>query len=102
MLFIEPMMKGLVQWMFNLLVLIMDWVSGQLLGILRMDLAYFEQTAPVIHTISQVMFAAGWALLIGNLVFQSLRSMFSGAGWDGESPVILAVRTLVFAFLLCF
>lgn len=48
----------------------------------------------------QVLLAVGWALLIGNLVFQASRSMLSGLGFEGEDPKILFARTFVFAFLL--
>ncbi len=44
--------------------------------------------------------AVGWALLIGNLVFQAMRSMAAGLGFEGVDPVALGTRTFVFAFLL--
>jgi hypothetical protein len=42
----------------------------------------------------------GWALLIGNLVFQAAKSMMSGLGFEGEDPRQLFARTFVFSFLL--
>ena len=50
--------------------------------------------------IMQVLMAVGWALLIGNLVFQALKSMASGLGFEGEDPKLLFTRTFVFSFLL--
>ena len=50
--------------------------------------------------IVQVLLAVGWALLIGNLVFQALKSMAVGLGFEGEDPKLLFTRTFVFAFLL--
>ena len=44
--------------------------------------------------------AVGWALLIGNLVFQALKSMMSGLGFEGEDPKLLFTRSFVFSFLL--
>lgn len=44
--------------------------------------------------------AVGRALLIGNLVFQAMRSMAAGLSFEGEDPVALGTRTFVFAFLL--
>ena len=64
------------------------------------ELSYFEKTAPIISDIVSVFIALGWALLIGNLVFQSLKVIMSGAGFEAENPKILFLRTFVFAFLL--
>lgn len=97
---LEPILKGLVEWLYEMMIDIMAYASGELLGVLSMDLSYFEKTAPVISDIVNVFIALGWALLIGNLVFQSLKSIMSGAGFEAEDPKILFLRTFVFAFLL--
>jgi len=54
----------------------------------------------VAEDITQVFLAVGWALLLGNLVFQAVRSMASGLGFEGEDPKLLFARTFVFSFLL--
>ena len=40
--------------------------------------------------------------LLGNLVFQAVKSMVTGLGFEGEDPKLLFTRTFVFAFLLLF
>ncbi len=65
-----------------------------------MDLDYFRRVAPVTEDILSIVIAAGWALLLGNLVFQAVKSMASGLGFEGEDPKLLFMRTFVFAFLL--
>ena len=97
---LEPILKGLVEWLYEMMVDIMSYASGELLGVMSMDLSYFESTAPIISDIVDVFIALGWALLIGNLVFQSLKAIMSGAGFEAEDPKILFLRTFVFAFLL--
>ncbi len=97
---LEPILKGLVEWIYGMMIDIMSYASGQLLGVLSMDLTYFETTAPIISDIVNVFIALGWALLIGNLVFQLLKSMVSGLGFEAEEPKIIFLRTFVFAFLL--
>lgn len=97
---LEPILKGLVEWLYEMMVDIMSYASGELLGVMSMDLSYFESTAPIISEIVSVFIALGWALLIGNLVFQCLKAMMSGAGFEAEDPKILFLRTFVFAFLL--
>lgn len=67
---------------------------------MSMDFAYLKTHVPVIDDIMQVLMAVGWALLIGNLVFQALKSMASGLGFEGEDPKLLFTRTFVFSFLL--
>lgn len=67
---------------------------------MSMDYAYMKSHVPVMVSITQVLLAVGWALLIGNLVFQALKSMAVGLGFEGEDPKLLFTRTFVFAFLL--
>ena len=97
---LEPILKGLIEWIYGLMIDIMAYASGELIGVMSMDLSYFERTAPVIHNIVNVFTALGWALLIGNLIFQSLKAMMSGAGFEAEDPKILFMRTFAFSFLL--
>lgn len=65
-----------------------------------MDLDYFRRAAPVTDEIISIVIAAGWALLLGNLVFQATKSMMTGLGFEGEDPKLLFMRTFVFGFLL--
>ena len=67
---------------------------------MSLDFTYIKAHAPVIPDIMQALLAVGWALLLGNLVFQALRSMASGLGFEGEDPKMLFARSFVFAFLL--
>ena len=75
-------------------------MASALMQVFNMDLAYFETYAPVTGTIVNIVMASGWALLIGNMAFQAMRSMASGLGFEGEDPKILFARTFVFSFLL--
>ncbi len=97
---LEPILKGLVEWIYGMLIDIMTYASGELLGVMSMDLSYFEATAPIISDVVDVLIALGWALLIGNLVFQALKIIVSGIGFETEEPKILFLRTFVFSFLL--
>lgn len=71
-----------------------------LMDVFSMDMDYFKTAVPVSESILDIMFGIGWALLLGNLVFQAAKSMMTGLGFEGEDPQTLAARTLVFAFLL--
>lgn len=75
-------------------------VLKQLMALLSVDLSYFSQRVPVIKDIATIFLAVGWALLIGNLAYQALRSMVSGVGVEAEDPTRLFLRTAMFSFLL--
>ena len=72
----------------------------QLMTLLRVDTSYFASRVPVIKDIATILLAVGWALLIGNLAYQALRSMVSGVGIEAEEPGRLFLRTAMFSFLL--
>ena len=97
---LEGLLKGLVLWVYQLILEGVENLSGALIEVFDMDLAYFEAHVPVVTDIIQIMMAAGWALLIGNLTFQAMRAMVSGLGFEAEDPQILFARTFVFSFLL--
>ena len=72
----------------------------QLMTLLRVDTSYFASRVPVVKDTATILLAVGWALLIGNLAYQALRSMASGVGIEAEEPGRLFLRTAMFSFLL--
>ena len=66
------------------------------------DLEFFEEHAPIVLELYDIFTAIGWALLLGNLVFQAMKSMMAGLGVEAEPPASLIARTSIFAFLLLF
>ena len=97
---LESIFKGFAQWLNSLVLEIVQYIANSLLDVFTMDLDYFQRAAPVTKDILSIVVAAGWALLLGNLVFQALRSMASGLGIEGEDTKLLFARTFVFGFLL--
>lgn len=97
---LEGILKGLVLWIYGLILDGVNAMANALLDVFNMDLSYFEQYAPVTGDIMQIIIATGWALLMGNMAFQAMRSMAAGIGFEGEDPKILFTRTFVFGFLL--
>ena len=67
----------------------------QLMTLLRVDTSYFASRVPVVKDIATILLAVGWALLIGNLAYQALRSMASGVGIEAEEPGRLVLRTAI-------
>ena len=97
---LEGIFKGFVQWIYSLCLEMVQYIANSLLEVFQMDLSYFRQVAPVTDDILSIVIAVGWALLLGNLVFQAMKSMVIGLGFEGEDPKLLFTRTFVFAFLL--
>lgn len=97
---LELIFQGYIEWMYTLVLEVWNYFSTSLLDIMSLDLAYIKAHVPIIPDIIGVLLAAGWALLLGNLVFQALKSMAAGLGFEAEDPKLLFGRTSVFAFLL--
>lgn len=97
---LELIFRGFFEWIYGLILECWEYFSSGLLDIMSLDFSYLERHMPIIPTIKQVMLGVGWALLLGNLVFQAVKSMMAGIGVEGEDPKLLFTRTFVFAFLL--
>lgn len=97
---LELIFQGFMEWAYGLVLECWQYFSSALLDIMSLDFAYLESHVPILNDLMQVLLAAGWALLIGNLVFQAAKSMLSGLGFEGEDPKLLFTRTFIFAFLL--
>lgn len=77
-----------------------EFFLDKLLEFFTADLAYFKTKIPIFDEVAAILIAVGWALLMGNLVFQAVRSMMSGIDIEGEEPHTLFTRTFLFSFLL--
>ncbi len=97
---LEFLFQGFFEWVYSLIFDIWNYFSSSLLNVMSLDFAYIKTHIPVMGDIQQIILAVGWALLLGNLVFQALRSMAAGLGFEGEDPKLLFARTFVFGFLL--
>ena len=97
---LELIFQGFVEWIYGIVLEAWEYFSSALLDIMSMDFHYLESHIAIIPSIRQGLLAVGWALLIGNLLFQTIKSMLSGLGFEGEDPKILFARTFVFSFLL--
>ncbi len=97
---LELIFQGFFEWVYSLILECWNFFFSSLLNIMTLDFAFIKAHVPVVEDITQVLLSVGWALLLGNLVFQALRSMASGLGFEGEDPKMLFARTFVFSFLL--
>lgn len=97
---LELLFQGFIKWIYGLILECWEYFASVLFDLMSLDFAYLREHMPVIDTIRQIMLGVGWALLIGNLVFQATRGMAAGLGFDAEDPKLLFTRTFAFSFLL--
>ena len=97
---LELLFQGLIEWIYGLALECWEYFASVLFDLMSLDFAYLSERIPIINTIRQIMLGVGWALLIGNLVFQATRGMAAGLGFDAEDPKLLFTRTFAFSFLL--
>ena len=97
---LELLFQGFVEWLYGLILECWEYFASVLFDLMSLDFAYLREHIPIIDTIRQIMLGVGWALLIGNLVFQATRGMAAGLGFDAEDPKLLFTRTFAFSFLL--
>lgn len=97
---LELLFQGFIEWIYGLILECWEYFASVLFDLMSLDFAYLREHMPVIDTIRQIMLGVGWALLIGNLVFQATRGMAAGLGFDTEDPKLLFTRTFAFSFLL--
>lgn len=97
---LELIFQGFTEWIYGMILECWEYFISSLMEIMSLDFTYLKTHIPVIEEIMQVILAVGWALLLGNLVFQAARSMLAGLGFEGEDPKLLFSRTFVFSFLL--
>lgn len=97
---LELLFQGFIEWIYGLVLECWEYFASVLFDLMSLDFAYLREHIPIIDTIRQIMLGVGWALLIGNLVFQATRGMAAGLGFDAEDPKLLFTRTFAFSFLL--
>lgn len=97
---LELLFQGFIEWIYGLILECWEYFASVLFDLMSLDFAYLREHIPIIDTIRQIMLGVGWALLIGNLVFQATRGMAAGLGFDAEDPKLLFARTFAFSFLL--
>jgi len=92
--------QSLYEWHYALFVNCLSFIANAFIQLMTTDIEFFEKYAPAVITMYDVFTAAGWALLLGNLVFQAMKSMMAGLGFEAEDPATLLIRTGVWGLLL--
>ena len=97
---LNAIFQALFEWLHGLFLSFLTLVSNSFIQLMTTDLEFFEKYAPIVLEMYDVFTAVGWALLLGNLVFQAMKAMMAGLGGEVENPAALLARTGLYGFLL--
>ena len=92
--------QSFFEWQFGLFLTLLSFIANSFIQVMTMDTSFFEQYAPIVLELHDTITAVGWALLLGNLVFQAMKIMMAGSGVQAENPASLIARTGLYGFLL--
>ena len=48
---LEPIMKGLIEWIYGLIEDMADYVFGDIIDVMTMDMDYFRKAAPIVKSL---------------------------------------------------
>jgi len=71
------------------------WVFDQLGMAFTVNLAEFENTFPALKSLSEVMTAAGWSIILLLLVISVIKSMATPNDKYAEHPLMLVGRAVI-------
>ncbi len=92
-------LDGIVEWLAEQVMHLLDLISGSVLGALGCDMSVFLRYFPAAETMYSVFTALAIGLILLNWVWQLFRNFGLGAGLEAEDPVKLSLRSLLFLLL---
>ena len=95
-------LDGIVEWIAEQVMNILDMINTSVLGALGCDMETFLRYFPAAETFYSIMVALAIGLLLLNLVFQLLRNFGIMQSGEAENPIQLTGRTMLFLFLALF
>lgn len=95
-------LDGIVEWIAEQVMNILDMINTSVLGALGCDMETFLRYFPAVETFYSVIVALAVGLLLLNLIFQLFRNFGLMKGGEAEDPIALTIRTILFLFLALF
>ncbi|MBC8611435.1 hypothetical protein H8702_10015 [Massilimaliae timonensis] len=95
-------LDGIVGWIAEQVMNILDLITSSVLGALGCDMDVFVRYFPAAETMYNVFVALALGLILLNWVWQLFRNFGLHAGLDAEDPVKLSIRSFLFIFLVWF
>ncbi len=92
-------LDGIIEWLAEQVMLILDLVTTSVLGALGCDMEVFLRYFPAAETMYSVFMALGIGIILLNLVWQLFKNFGLGLGLEAEDPLKLIMRSLLYIFL---
>ena len=95
-------LDGIVEWIAEQVMNILDMINTSVLGALGCDMETFLRYFPAAETFYGIIVALAVGLLLLNLIFQLFRNFGIMQSGEAENPIQLTGRTMLFLFLALF
>lgn len=92
-------LDGIVEWIAEQVMNILDLITTSVLGALGCSMDTFLRYFPAAETTYQVFMALGLGLILLFWIWQLFKNYFAGVGVEAEDPVKLSIRVFMFLFL---
>ena len=95
-------LDGIVSWVAEQIMNILDMISGSVLGTLGCNMDAFLKYFPAAETMQHIFVAIAIGLILLNFVWQLFKNFGLPIGIEAEDPIKLIFRTLLFVLLAYF
>ena len=95
-------LDGIVGWIAEQVMNLLDLISTSILGALGCDMSTFERYFPAASTMYDIFVWTGIGLVLLNMVWSLFRGFGAGLEMETEDPVKLVIRSLIFILLIWF
>lgn len=95
-------LDGIVGWIAEQVMNLLDLISTSILGALGCDMSTFERYFPAAATMYDIFVWTGIGLVLLNMVWSLFRGFGAGLEMETEDPVKLVIRSLIFILLIWF
>lgn len=95
-------LDGIVGWIAEQVMNLLDLISTSILGALGCDMSTFERYFPAASTMYDIFVWTGIGLVLLNMVWSLFRGFGAGLEMETEDPVKLVIRSLLFILLIWF
>ena len=93
-------LDGIVEWVAEQVMNILDLINTSVLGVLGCDMNTFLRYFPAAETMYSIFVATGIGLVLLNWVWQLFKNFGIIAGSDAEDPIKLSIRSIIFIGLI--
>ena len=92
-------LDGIVEWLAEQVMNILDLITSSVLGALGCDMTTFLRYFPAAETMYSIFVALGIGLILLNWIWQLFRNYGLSAGLEAEDPVKLTIRSILFLLM---